>query len=173
VKLPKLSKKLVAIGAATGLAMGAAGIAAAYFTSSGSGTGSATVAAKATWTVGTAAASTVGPGSSAGISDTVLNASKNQNLKADTVVVTITSASAGCNVATFTLVNSGSWVLSNATATATLSPGVVIDAGDYLVAGANSTTTGNALSGLSIAMATNGTQNTCASGSVSLSVSVS
>ncbi|HVC14538.1 MAG TPA: hypothetical protein VND62_06735 [Acidimicrobiales bacterium] len=42
MRLPKFSKKVMAIGAAAGIAMGAAGIAAAYFPTTGSGSGTAT-----------------------------------------------------------------------------------------------------------------------------------
>jgi hypothetical protein len=42
-KLPRLSKKFVVIGLATGLALGAAGIAAAYVGATGSGSGTGTV----------------------------------------------------------------------------------------------------------------------------------
>lgn len=43
MKVPRIKKKFVAIGLASGLAMGAAGIAAAYFSSTGTGKGSAKV----------------------------------------------------------------------------------------------------------------------------------
>lgn len=51
MKLPKFSKKLIAIGAAAGIAMGAAGIAAAYFSATGTGTGKAAVGTATPFTV--------------------------------------------------------------------------------------------------------------------------
>lgn len=50
MKLPKITKKLVAISAAAGIAMGAAGIAAAYFTANVTGTGHAVVGTSGTLT---------------------------------------------------------------------------------------------------------------------------
>ena len=49
MRLPKFSKKVMAIGAAAGIAMGAAGIAAAYFTSTGTGTGHGSVGSSTSW----------------------------------------------------------------------------------------------------------------------------
>jgi len=51
VRLPKFSKKVMAIGAAAGITLGAAGIAAAYFTTTGTGTGHATVGSATAFTV--------------------------------------------------------------------------------------------------------------------------
>jgi len=54
-----MNKKVATIGLAAGLALGAAGAAFAYFTSSGTGTGSATVGTAGTWS--TAQTGTSGP----------------------------------------------------------------------------------------------------------------
>ena len=46
-----MTKKVVAIGLATGLILGAAGVAVAYFTSTGTGTGTGTVGSPTSWGV--------------------------------------------------------------------------------------------------------------------------
>jgi hypothetical protein len=56
-----MNKKVAAIGLAAGLVLGAAGAAFAYFTSTGSGTGSATVGSSANWTVGETGSPSGGP----------------------------------------------------------------------------------------------------------------
>ena len=56
-----MNKKVVAIGLAVGLTLGAAGAAFAYFTSSGNGTGSATVGSATNWTVAESAHPRVAP----------------------------------------------------------------------------------------------------------------
>ncbi len=66
-------KALVAIGSV--LALAAAGVAVAYFTASGSGTGSATVGTSAALTIHGTSASTLYPGTSSTVSFTVDNPS--------------------------------------------------------------------------------------------------
>lgn len=51
MRLPHLKKKFIAGALAAGLVMGAGGIAAAYFTASGSGTASGSVGSSHAWTV--------------------------------------------------------------------------------------------------------------------------
>jgi hypothetical protein len=63
VRLPRFKKKFVAIGLASGIAIGAGGIAAAYFTASGTGTGSASVGSPTPFTITQFATfGTLGPG---------------------------------------------------------------------------------------------------------------
>ena len=63
MKLPRFKKKFVAITLASGLVLGAGGIAAAYFTASGTGTGTATVGTPTQFTITQFATfGTLGPG---------------------------------------------------------------------------------------------------------------
>lgn len=91
-------KKAVAIGLAFGLAAGAGGIAAAYFTASGSGTGSATVGSPQTLKVtqiGTPG--TLYPGGTVTYTFTVTNpAAFSQHFKTATAAIT-GSPPAGCH----------------------------------------------------------------------------
>jgi hypothetical protein len=63
MRVPRFKKKFIAIVVASGLVLGAGGIAAAYFTASGSGTGSATVGRPTAFTITQFATfGTLGPG---------------------------------------------------------------------------------------------------------------
>jgi len=101
VRLPKFSKKVIAIGAAAGLAMGAAGIAAAFFNATGSGTGSATVTTTSNVTLtGTSALSA----STTTVAETVAISVSNPNTGHVTlgyVYVSSITAHAGCPAGSF------------------------------------------------------------------------
>lgn len=63
MRLPRFKKKFVAVALASGVALGAGGIAAAYFTASGTGTGSANVGRPIPFTITQFATfGTLGPG---------------------------------------------------------------------------------------------------------------
>lgn len=113
MKLPRIKKKFVAVGLATGLAMGAAGIAAAFFTATGTGTSTTKVGSPTSWTVHvtTATGPTLYPGEPG---DTFAYTVKNvgtgvQKLNATTVSVTLTATATtrGCSPVTFTVFNLG------------------------------------------------------------------
>lgn len=98
VRFPKFNKKVIAVGAAAGIAMGAAGIAAAYFTSSGSGSSTATVGKASAFTVSvsscTGTALTPGYGSET-CAFTVANPATAGSQSFGTAGVVVTHASTG------------------------------------------------------------------------------
>jgi hypothetical protein len=119
VRLPKFSKKVIAVGAATGLAMGAAGIAAAYFTNSGTGTGHAVVGTSGTFTATFTSVNPANlyPGKTQTITLTLTNnGSGTQHFtitRADWSVVSTTTASSSTlgDVKTTGGVHTGSYIL--------------------------------------------------------------
>jgi len=115
-----MNKKVAAIGLAAGLALGAAGAAFAYFTSTGDGTGSASVGSSTAWNVAVTSDSSNSllPGSgSETLSYTVTNESSGaQALNAITPTIKADSsgdvyaqgvAVAGCKASWFTVVSNG------------------------------------------------------------------
>jgi len=86
-----MNKKVVAIGLAAGMTLGAAGAAFAYFTSTGSGSGSVTTGSASQWTVaaGTTTGTTLYPGTgSQTVPFTITNAgSGDQALTSETFTV--------------------------------------------------------------------------------------
>lgn len=127
-------KKVVAVGLAFGLAAGAGGIAAAYFTASGSGTGSASVGSPQTLSVTqTGTPTTLYPGGSTTYTFKVTNpASFSQHFSGASATIT-GSPPAGCH---FTL-------------------GTPSPTSGTLAGGTSTTVT------VTLSMATTGTQNTC------------
>ena len=112
----QIKKKLIAGALAAGLVMGAGGIAAAYFTATGTGNGSGSVGHPTTWAVSVAntTSGTLTPGGpSETINFTVTNPSTgNQYLTKVTVTIgTFSSQSTtnlpACTAATFTLTGLG------------------------------------------------------------------
>jgi hypothetical protein len=96
VKLPRIKRKFVAIGLATGLAMGAAGIAAAYFSTTGTGHGNASVGAKGSWVISFGAVSyttdsAIYPGTSETVATTVTHTGHG-NAKLNALTATMTKA---------------------------------------------------------------------------------
>lgn len=100
--LPKFKKKYVASALAAGLAMGAGGIAAAYFSASGGATKSVTVASPVTFTVSPGVVSGgLYPGGTAHVNFTVTNvASFREHFNAD-ASLTMTGAPTGCKASWF------------------------------------------------------------------------
>jgi hypothetical protein len=90
-----MNKKVAAIGLAAGLALGAAGIAAAYFTSTGNGTGSASVGTATNWSV--VQASSTGTMYPCGATPLTAACSTDQA----TVTYTITNNSSGNQLLTY------------------------------------------------------------------------
>ncbi len=189
MRLPKFSKKVIAVGAAVGLAMGVAGVAAAHFTSTGTGNGSATTGTATSWTVSSIdVGSTLlypGAGSAAVSSDTVKNVGHGtQGVAALTVTITHVTQTGGyttdgtCGATNYELASTGSWTSSGAnatTATITYSSAITVAPTHFLVGGATSSSTGNALpSGLSVEMVNkSGTQDACEGATVTLKLHVS
>jgi len=185
-----MNKKVAAIGLASALALGAAGIATAYFTSTGSGSGTGSTGIASNWTVTSVSTSggALSPGQGTDtISAVVQNpGTGNQGLNALTVTIDAptpdaTYASSGpnaCTAADYAL-NAGTsaWVISNGGDTATYanSSAVDISAGHYVVSDADSGSTGNALpTGLTLTMndpASN--QNQCQDATVNVTVAAS
>jgi hypothetical protein len=183
-----MNKKVVAIGLAAGLTLGAAGAAFAYFTANGSGTGTGTVGLAGTWNVGSVvlAGTTIypGQGSNAVVSDTVQNPSGNGNQNLGQLQVSISSVAQDaaytsdgpCTTADFALTSSANWTVAVDAESATVSPNVDIAAGDFYVSGTgDSATTGNALpTGLALTMLdSSSNQDGCQDATVTLTLAAS
>jgi hypothetical protein len=108
-----MTKKVVAIGLATGLILGAAGVAVAYFTSTGTGTGTGTVGSPTSWGVSAGAATGTmypGHGSSSIVYTITNNGSGNQAITGLTAAMGTSGTNAthggvaisGCLAAWFT-----------------------------------------------------------------------
>ncbi len=99
----KFTKKAAAIGLAAGIALGAGGIAAAYFTSSGSGTATATVTGPSSVTLtGHVSLSAVTAGTVTHVAVTVTNPNASAITLANVTITGITPASATCPAGSFT-----------------------------------------------------------------------
>lgn len=118
MRLPQFTKKAIVVGAAAGIAVGAAGIAAAYFGIGGSGTGTATIGSPSTVTITGAAVSTLGPGAVHHVGFTADNTNSfTVDVGAVTITgISVTSTHSGCLTSWFTLA-------SATTALGTLTPG--------------------------------------------------
>jgi len=91
-----MNKKVVAIGLAAGLTLGAAGAAFAYFTSTGSGTGQGSVGTASTWGV-TAGAVQGGPIYPNAGSETITYTIKNNSSGAQALDTAVASVNADSN----------------------------------------------------------------------------
>jgi hypothetical protein len=112
-----MNKKVAAIGLAAGLALGAAGVATAYWTSSGSGTGtSSTTAGSSDLTYATTTINPMYPGDSAqNFTVTVTNNSATQKEYVNGVSAYITTNKSGCDGSDF-LLDGVATAVSSATA---------------------------------------------------------
>jgi hypothetical protein len=186
-----MNKKVVAIGLAAGITLGGAGAAFAYFTSNGSGNGTATVGNAGTWSVGTIqlAGTAIYPGQGANAvqSDTVQNPTGNGSQNLSQLEVTIASVSenapglglGSCSTADFALTAASHWTVAGDGESATvsnLSSPTDIAPGHFYVDGTgDSATTGNALpSGLALTMLDSGSnQDGCQGATVTLTLAAS
>jgi len=185
-----MNKKVVAIGLAAGLTLGAAGAAFAYFTDTGSGNGTASTGHATAWSVTNVLTSggALYPGQNSNtISADVQNVgSGNQALNNLQVVIssitehapgTTFTSEAACTPADYALVSTGSWANAGAdTANYAVSPAADVVAGDYVTDAADSggtAATGAALpSGLTLVMVdnTSAAQDQCQGATVNLTV---
>lgn len=171
MRFPKFSKKVMVLAAAGGLAMGAAGIAAAYFTSQGTGTGSATVAgAPANFTVVVGAPSyssltnalqptalITGNRSYATYTYKVTNTS-DATVHLGTVTLTVTSGVTGGSVATGTACQNTWFAITTSTATSgTGSDSVVVTPDTTLKPDSDGTPTDQFSSSFTLQLVNNGT----------------
>jgi len=148
VRLPKFSKKVMVIGAAAGITLGAAGIAAAYFTTTGTGTGHATVGSATAFTVTSGTyLGTLYPGTTkATVKFTIKNVGKGHQ---EATSATPSVASSGGNIVT----NTSGLPVSGCSAS-------WFHVTDGLVA-ANLAPSGTTTDTVTVSMSTTGTQNTC------------
>ena len=201
-KLFSTKRRIAATVLSVGLVAGAAGVAGAFFTTTGNNTGTTTVGTAGSWTVGTAALTgTLYPGQgSATMTDTVQNPSGHGHQGLNNLEVQITSVSENspgtgfdtsesadpCTTAMYELATTNSgWALSTVantddTANFAISTASDIAPGDYAVtsgtgAPTDNGTTGNALpSGLTIKMLNNGSpQDRCQGATVTVTVTAS
>ena len=191
-----MSKKVAGIGLAAGLTLGMAGAAFAYFTSTGSNTGTGSVGQASNWSVGPVVlhGTTIypGQGSDSVDSSTVKNVgSGNQNL--NQLKVSISSVSEStlghtfdssesanlCSTSDFALTASSGWTVAGDTQSATvtaLTSSTDITAGNwYTDATGNASSTGNALpAGLALTMVdASHPQDTCQNATVTLTLAAS
>lgn len=186
-------KKVVAIGLAGGLAAGAGGIAAAYYLSTGTGTGTAHTATAPKWVVTNVGVLTGQPTLAPGVNNVTLKGTVQNpgpgNLGLHQLVVTITGTNhVGCTAGNFKLGDPGTpWVVTptGLTATRTLATPLVIPSGHYYTGNTSTPhptgqavtpapTGAGALYHLKISMPTTGlTPSACANANVNLKVTAS
>ena len=187
MRLPRFKKKYLAIAAAVGVTMGAAGIAMAYFSTTGSGTGTAKVGSVAHWSVtktGLEYQTTIAPGATnVTLFASIYNPNTHAGLRLHTITVTLPATSnATCKVTWFKLGDAPPWVISSTGRTATRSiSSLTIPPKEYYTGNTSSSPTGvasttgnnaNALYHLKLNFATtpNVTQDSC--GAVTVHVHV-